>query len=134
MDLPIRLDQFLKRIGIAQTGGHAKYLISEGLVSINGEVVQQRGKKLYEGDQVACEGNEWIVSEENRQVIYELSITIPFKVEIYVMTGEAHTECTTILLQITVGRKVIILRVATMGMRLPKGISQSVKTSFNIEV
>ena len=64
MKLPIRLDQFLKRIGVAQTGGHAKYLISEGMVLINGVVVVQRGKKLYEGDRITCEGQEWVVSEK----------------------------------------------------------------------
>ncbi|MEC7986407.1 MAG: RNA-binding S4 domain-containing protein [Myxococcota bacterium] len=64
MNLPIRLDQYLKRVGVAQTGGHAKYLIQEGLVCINGEVIVQRGKKLYAGDRVSCEGKEWVVSQE----------------------------------------------------------------------
>ena len=65
MKLPIRLDQYLKRIGVAQTGGHAKYLISEGLVMVNEEVVHQRGKKLYDGDKVSCEGQDWVVSEKD---------------------------------------------------------------------
>ena len=65
MKLPIRLDQYLKRIGVAQTGGHAKYLITEGFVRVNEEVAHQRGKKLYEGDKVSCDGQDWVVSENN---------------------------------------------------------------------
>lgn len=46
----IKLDQFLKLIGIAQTGGHAKMIISEGKVSVNNEVTLQRGKKIKKSD------------------------------------------------------------------------------------
>ena len=42
----IKLDQFLKLADIASTGGHAKYLIQEGVVKVNGEVEMRRGKKL----------------------------------------------------------------------------------------
>lgn len=48
----IKLDQFLKYVGIAETGGHAKELIAEGSVSVNGEVCTMRGKKLRPGDTV----------------------------------------------------------------------------------
>ena len=64
MLLPIRLDQFLKHIGLAQTGGHAKYLIREGLVLVNGEIEQRRGRKLVAGDIVSCEGQAWTVQSE----------------------------------------------------------------------
>ena len=40
----IKLDQFLKLADLVSTGGHAKYLIQEGLVKVNGEV-----EKLEEG-------------------------------------------------------------------------------------
>ena len=33
----IKLDQFLKFTGAAETGGHAKQLVKEGLVIYNGE-------------------------------------------------------------------------------------------------
>lgn len=46
----IKLDQFLKLSGIAQTGGHAKIIISEELVKVNDEVCLARGKKLRVGD------------------------------------------------------------------------------------
>ena len=46
----IKLDQFLKLADIASTGGHAKFLIQEGVVKVNGEVETRRGKKIRPGD------------------------------------------------------------------------------------
>lgn len=46
----IKLDQFLKLIALAQTGGHAKIMIKDGMVEVNEEVSLQRGKKLRSGD------------------------------------------------------------------------------------
>ncbi|BAC88166.1 RNA-binding S4 domain-containing protein [Gloeobacter violaceus] len=48
----IKLDQFLKLVGAAQTGGQAKILIQEGEVLVNGAVETRRGRKLLAGDQV----------------------------------------------------------------------------------
>ena len=48
----IRLDQFLKYCGLAETGGHAKEIVAEGAVSVNGEVCTARGKNLYPVDRV----------------------------------------------------------------------------------
>lgn len=53
----IKLDQFLKLVDLASTGGHAKFLIQEGLVKVNGEVEFRRGKKLRVGDIVEVEEN-----------------------------------------------------------------------------
>lgn len=46
----IKLDQFLKWVGEADTGGTAKLLIKEGIITVNGERVRERGKKLIDGD------------------------------------------------------------------------------------
>ena len=46
----IQLQQFLKYIDAVQTGGHAKILINNGNVKVNGEVEYKRGKKLYKDD------------------------------------------------------------------------------------
>ena len=54
----IKLDQFLKLVDVASTGGHAKFLILEGLVKVNGEVETRRGKKLRSNDVVEVEGNK----------------------------------------------------------------------------
>ena len=52
----IKLDSFLKLAGIAGTGGHAKILIQEGEVKVNGTVCTMRGKKLFRGDEISFEG------------------------------------------------------------------------------
>ena len=44
----IRLDQALKLAGITGTGGESKYLIQEGLVSVNQEEELRRGRKLHD--------------------------------------------------------------------------------------
>ena len=54
----IKLDQLLKLADAVSTGGHAKFLILEGLVKVNGEVEMRRGKKLVPGDVVEVEGNQ----------------------------------------------------------------------------
>ncbi len=46
----IRLDDLLKNVGVVNTGGHAKIIIQEGQVKVNGEVCTMRGKKLRCGD------------------------------------------------------------------------------------
>lgn len=48
----IKLDQFLKWQGIAQTGGEAKIIIKQGMVEVNGEEELRRGRKLVTGDRV----------------------------------------------------------------------------------
>lgn len=58
---PLTLDQFLKREGLASTGGHAKMLIQDGEVKVNGEVETRRGKKLQPGDRVETGGKEIVV-------------------------------------------------------------------------
>jgi ribosome-associated protein len=45
----IKLDQFLKWAGIAENGSMAKQMVLDGIVKVNGEIVLQRGKKLYKG-------------------------------------------------------------------------------------
>lgn len=52
----IKLDAFLKLCGAVMTGGHAKSVILNGEVSVNGEVCLVRGKKLHTGDKVKFNG------------------------------------------------------------------------------
>ncbi|MEL6895030.1 MAG: RNA-binding S4 domain-containing protein [Planctomycetota bacterium] len=47
-----RLDDLLKRAGLAQTGGHAKLMIQAGEVKVNGEVETRRRRQLCAGDHV----------------------------------------------------------------------------------
>ena len=60
---PIRLDQFLKFTGLAETGGHAKLFIQNGEVHVNGEVETRRRRKLSAEDVVAVGGHELSVSD-----------------------------------------------------------------------
>jgi ribosome-associated protein len=48
----IELMAFLKAIGLAETGGHAKFIVDEGEVLRNGEVEYRRRAKLIKGDQI----------------------------------------------------------------------------------
>lgn len=54
----IKLDSLLKFAGLVGTGGEAKYVISEGMVKVNGETCLMRGKKIRNGDNVLFSGNE----------------------------------------------------------------------------
>ena len=52
----IKLDSFLKYAGAVQTGGHAKLLVQNGEVFVNGEICTMRGKKIRPGDTVELHG------------------------------------------------------------------------------
>ena len=58
----IKLDAFLKFANAVSSGGEAKELIADGLVSVNGEVCTMRGKKLRPGDRVSLDGQEFEVT------------------------------------------------------------------------
>ena len=54
----IKLGQALKAAGLVESGVEAKEVITEGLVTVNGETDTRRGRKLYAGDMVLFEGEE----------------------------------------------------------------------------
>ncbi|HZK37942.1 MAG TPA: RNA-binding S4 domain-containing protein [Clostridia bacterium] len=54
----IKLDQLLKLGEIADSGGHAKLIILNGDVKVNGQIVVQRGKKIRAGDRVIYDNIE----------------------------------------------------------------------------
>lgn len=57
----IKLDSALKLSNLCVTGGHAKIVIQNGEVKVNGEVCTMRGKKLYKGDKVEFCDNGFII-------------------------------------------------------------------------
>lgn len=59
----IKLDQFLKFIGMTSTGGQAKLLILDGEVKVNGIVETRRGRKLGDDDLVTIGGQTFKVGE-----------------------------------------------------------------------
>jgi ribosome-associated protein len=48
----IRLGQLLKLAGLADGGGEAKALLAEGVVAVNGEPEERRGRQVHPGDVV----------------------------------------------------------------------------------
>lgn len=57
----IKLDQFLKWVGVAATGGEAKLMIQDGQVRVNGEIETRRSRKLVSGDSVIIQGETYRV-------------------------------------------------------------------------
>lgn len=57
----IKLEALLKYASLVGSGGEAKNLIQDGLVSVNGEVCTMRGKKIRPGDRVSLDGQEVVV-------------------------------------------------------------------------
>ena len=57
----MKLDQFLKFIGIVQTGGEAKMIIKSGKILVNGIMEKRRGRKLIGGDQIIFANETYIV-------------------------------------------------------------------------
>lgn len=54
----IKLGQALKLAGVVEDGVEAKYAIQDGLVKVNGETDERRGRKVYEGDIISFDGND----------------------------------------------------------------------------
>ncbi|WP_078429545.1 S4 domain-containing protein YaaA [Alkalihalobacterium alkalinitrilicum] len=48
----ITLGKLLKEIGVIDTGGMAKWFLSEHEVIVNDELENRRGKKLFNNDQI----------------------------------------------------------------------------------
>ena len=59
----IQLDQFIKWLGITETGGQARFLVDGGNVSVNGVRVTERRKRLFPGDCVVIDGTEYLVKQ-----------------------------------------------------------------------
>ncbi|MHA7287426.1 RNA-binding S4 domain-containing protein [Arthrobacter sp. MDT3-44] len=52
----IRLGQLLKLASLAEDGVEAKALIDNGLVQVDGEIEERRGRQLHPGDTVSVNG------------------------------------------------------------------------------
>ncbi|MEH7479692.1 S4 domain-containing protein YaaA [Neobacillus drentensis] len=60
----ITLGQFLKLAEVIQSGGMAKWFLSEHDILINGEQDQRRGRKLRTGDKIQIAGfGEFVITE-----------------------------------------------------------------------
>ena len=54
----IKLGQALKLADLVSDVVEAKYVISDGLVKVNGEVDTRRGRKVYAGDVISYNGQD----------------------------------------------------------------------------
>ncbi|MEG0020428.1 MAG: RNA-binding S4 domain-containing protein [Oscillospiraceae bacterium] len=57
----IKLSQFLKFANVISSGGEAKNYIVDGLVTVNGDICTEKGKKLYDGYIVGFESEQYKV-------------------------------------------------------------------------
>ena len=57
----IKLEAALKFANATESGGMAKAVIQDGLVSVNGEVCTMRGKKLYPGDKISYADSTYLI-------------------------------------------------------------------------
>jgi len=57
----IRLGQFLKLAGLAASGAHARELLEDSVVSVNGEAETRRGRQLQRGDRVELDMPDGVV-------------------------------------------------------------------------
>lgn len=48
----IKLESLLKLTAVCSSGGEAKMVIQDEMISVNGEICTQRGKKIRSGDLV----------------------------------------------------------------------------------
>lgn len=62
----IKLDQLLKFAQIAESGAMAKEMITDEIISVNGEICTMRGKKIRPGD---------LVLAEFEDEIFEITVT-----------------------------------------------------------
>jgi ribosome-associated protein len=60
----ITLGQFLKLAEVIQSGGMAKWFLSQHDILINGEQDQRRGRKLRTGDKIQIAGfGEFVITD-----------------------------------------------------------------------
>ncbi len=55
----ITLGQFLKLANLIESGGEAKFFLRSHLVFVNDEKEERRGRKLYPGDLIKIDGEEF---------------------------------------------------------------------------
>jgi ribosome-associated protein len=59
---PVELYKILKFEGLVSSGGEAKNVVAEGLVSVNGETETRKRKKIVSGDIIGFADEEFQVS------------------------------------------------------------------------
>lgn len=60
---PTELYKILKFEGLVASGGEAKKVISEGLVTVNGETETRKRKKIIAGDTIIFNGDTLMITD-----------------------------------------------------------------------
>jgi ribosome-associated protein len=60
----IELIKLLKLLGVAETGGHAKILVDEGEVKLNGSPEFRKKAKLRAGDEIEVLGEKISITKD----------------------------------------------------------------------
>ena len=59
----ITLAHAVKAVGLADSGGHAKSMVREGLIHVNNELETKPARKLSVADRFGTLDQEWIVEQ-----------------------------------------------------------------------
>lgn len=62
----IELDSLLKLLTLALSGGIAKMMIADGLVTVNGELELRKTRKLRHGDVVRMDQHEVLIERDEQ--------------------------------------------------------------------
>lgn len=62
----IELDSLLKLLTLAPSGGIAKMMIADGLVTVNGELELRKTRKLRHGDVVRMDQHEVLIERDEQ--------------------------------------------------------------------
>ncbi len=57
----IELIKLLKVVGLCDTGGHAKIVVSEGMVTVDGQTELRKKCKIRQGQTIEFEGHSVVV-------------------------------------------------------------------------
>ncbi len=57
----IKLSQFLKYVGLVQSGGEVKTFLEENNIFINKEKDNRKGRKLYKGDEIEILNKQYLI-------------------------------------------------------------------------
>lgn len=64
-DSMIRLGQALKLGSLVEDGAQARTVIEDGLVKVNGDIEERRGRQLHDGDVITLNGISVVIRTES---------------------------------------------------------------------
>lgn len=62
----IQIDQALKKEGLIQSGGEIAFFIEQKAIQVNHVLCMEKRKKLYPGDQIHFQGENFVIARENK--------------------------------------------------------------------